>query len=1117
MGKLFKGHIAMSTFKLSASIIALGFFLTGTGQIWAQEEAQATPTPAAEAKADEKKDEKPLSLEGMTEKLAFTVDEGTWVSLDITPDGQTIVFELLGDLYTLPIAGGEATAITRGLGYDSQPRISPNGEYITFISDRKGNDNVWIADIDGENAREITSADRLRLVSPEWTADGDYVAVTELGSKANIKLFHREGGSGVALKAMGSDDGIEGAGVTMAPDGNTLYFATPTGDAFPGAQIMRLDRDTGRMSVITQGEGGGLRPAVSPDGTKLAYITRTKTGTHIRLRDLETGADTLLASGVQRDAQENRRVPSRDYFPGYAFTPDSASLITTKLGKIIRIDLATGNETPIPFSANVALDVGPDLTAPYRVDEGDITAQIVHDPKLSPRGDRIASSVLGKIYLSPADGRGEAKRLTRTEALEFNPVWSPDGRSIAFVTWSDLEGGHIWTMGTNGRGQPKRLTQNAAFYTDLDWSPDGETIVAMRGNDYIRHQTFSEFGGLDTPMSFVRLPASGGPVSVIRAAKDGERDPHFGTASDRIYAYSGDALISMTLTGDAERKHLVVEGPNRPGAEDPNKAQQIMVRPTGGWAVALVNDQVWVMPMPPIGADTPTINVRSPALPTARLTDTGADFVGWSEDGQDVVWAIGASVFTRPFDSIEFSKPEDDKDEEGEEREEDTEAEENKTEPAPELHEAVIKTDIAVTVPRYTPEGAILLANATVITMNGSSTEEMATPQENVDILVVNNRIEAIGAHDSLPVPANATVMDMTGKTIVPGFIDTHAHWEFRTQDVLEPHNWSVAANLAYGVTSGLDVQTSHKDYFAYRDFVDAGISTGQRAFMTGPGVFGNTDFESYERTLGYLKRYSEFYGTHNIKSYLAGNRQQRQWVVRASKELGLMPTTEGAADLRMDITHAIDGMHGNEHTLPILPLRRDVLELYARTQTAYTATLLVQYQALSAINFFFTEDNPHDNEKLARFYPENRLDELSRRRGTWAIEEEYDFAEAAADVAALQRAGGLVGIGGHGELQGLGYHWEMQAHAYGGMTPAEILRAATIDGAKIIGISEDLGSLEAGKLADLVVLNSDPLAAISNATDIDMVMKNGALYNGDTLTRIWPDEKALAPFWWTK
>ena len=358
-------------------------------------------------------------------------------------------------------------------------------------------------------------------------------------------------------------------------------------------------------------------------------------------------------------------------------------------------------------------------------------------------------------------------------------------------------------------------------------------------------------------------------------------------------------------------------------------------------------------------------------------------------------------------------------------------------------------------------------------------------------------------------------MIDVSGKTIVPGFIDTHAHWEFRTGDVLEPHNWSLVANLAYGVTSGLDVQTSYKDYFAYRDFQEIGESIGQRAFMTGRGVFGNNDFQSYEATRAYLRRYSDHYRTKNIKSYLVGNRKQRQWIVLASQELGLMPTTEGGADQKLNLTHAIDGMHGNEHNLPDLPIFADVVELFARTRTAYTPTLIVQYNAESMREYFFTRTDVRGNAKLQRFYPRNRLNELTERRPGWQTDAEFAFALGGEQTAKIQRAGGLVGVGGHAELQGLGYHWEMWAYAMGGMTPAEILRAATIDGAHIIGVAEDLGSIEVGKLADVVILNGNPLDDIRRTADIHQVVQNGRLYDGDSLDQVWPDPAPLPDFWW--
>ena len=354
-------------------------------------------------------------------------------------------------------------------------------------------------------------------------------------------------------------------------------------------------------------------------------------------------------------------------------------------------------------------------------------------------------------------------------------------------------------------------------------------------------------------------------------------------------------------------------------------------------------------------------------------------------------------------------------------------------------HETVQAINFDVIVARDTPSGSLLLTGANVITMSGSSLSDMENVLENHDVLITDNRIAALGKNGTLEVPVDATVINIDGKYVVPGFIDTHAHWEFRTQDVLEPQNWTLIANLAYGVTAGLDVQTTYKDYLTYRDFVETGQSIGQRAFMTAQGIFGNNDFKSYDATLSYLRRYKEHYHTNNIKSYVVGNRQQRQWVVLASKELGLMPTTEGAGDQKLDITHAIDGMHGNEHTMPDSPIFDDVVQLYARTKTAYTPTLVVQYNAESLREFFFTRSEVQDDPKMQRFYPRNRLNELTERRPGWVHDEAFQFKQAAAQVAKIQRAGGLVGVGAHGELQGLGYHWEMWGFAMGGMRPVEV------------------------------------------------------------------------------
>jgi hypothetical protein len=871
-------------------------------------------------------------------------------------------------------------------------------------------------------------------------------------------------------------------------------------------QIGRLDMRSGDFDPITQAEGSAIRPRLSPDGRLLVYATRHETQTGLRVRNLETGADRWLVYPVQRDEQETGGTPSRDTFPGYAFTPDGRAILVTIDGRIARVDIETGAAAPVPFTAKVSLDVGPDLDFPYRVPDGPVRAKLIQDPRQSPDGTRLAMSVLTRIYVMDLPG-GTPRRLTKADAWEFKPAWSPDGQWVAYVTWSMTEG-HIWKARADGTGEPQRLTKVPAFYTDIVFSPDGTRIVALRGSEYMRQQTFSEFGGLRIPLDLVWLPAEGGAVELVVPAR-GLGGPHFVNADDRIYVYSNDGLMSLRYDGTDRRTHVKVTGPGRAGVPRPPAADLVLMRPDGKWALASVNNQLWLVAVPPFTGTAASVAIRSPAVPVERLTDIGADYFWWADEGRTITWAIGSTFYRRSFDSVDFTPAKPDgvagaaggqaTPEEGKER---------KADPL-DLDAAVEAIEVSLEFPRARPAGTVVLRRGTVITMNG---DEIV---RNADVVVTGNRIDAIGRSGSVRIPPGAREIDVRGAWLVPGFVDTHAHWEFRTHDVLEPQNWSLIANLAYGVTAGLDVQTSTNDYFAYQDLVETGQSLGERAFMVGPGIFSNNDFQSYEATLAYLRRYQQHYRTPNIKSYMVGNRKQRQWVVMAARALGLMPTTEGGRDMKLDLTHAIDGMHGNEHTLPVTPIYKDVVELFAQTKTAYTPTLLVQYGGTIAEEYFYTTTEVHDDRKLNRFYPHNVLDDLSRRRRVWVRKDEFTFPAAAAQAAKIQRAGGLVGVGGHGQLQGLGYHWEMWALAMGGMTPREVLKAATIDGARIIGIDQDLGSLEKGKLADLVVLTRNPLDDIRNTTAIRYVMKNGDLFEGETLTQIWPVRKELPPFWW--
>ena len=1030
--------------------------------------------------------------------LSLDTDEGTWISVDVSPSGQTVVFDLLGDLYTVPLSGGDATSLTQGMSYDNQPRYSPDGSEVLFISDQNGSENLWLVDVESGERRQLTNGSTYSYESPDWLPDGDYVVAarsfrsTARGDARNPKLWmwHVDGGTG--LQIIKSPGSRRTTGPAPTPDGKHIWYAQRNrlwqyNAIFPQYQLAVYDRETGEDYERTSRYGSAFRPTISPDGRWLVYGTRHEHQTGLRLRELSTGEERWLAYPVTRDDQESKA--SSDVLPGMSFTPDSTELVLSYGGKLWRVPIAEGKRPiAVPFRVRTELELGPELAFKYPItDERLFTVRQIRDAVPSPDGDQLVFAALDRLYVTTLPD-GTPERLTAFDVVEAQPVWSPDGHWVAFVSWS-TEGGHVWKTRADGSGDPVRLTATPGIYQSPAWSPDGGRIVLIQGAARAMHESAGP-RPVGASRNIVWVSDEGGDWQMV-APTDGRSAPHFSSDPERIYLYHAeDGLVSIRWDGTDEQAHVQVTGLREDGRAEPVRATVALISPDERRALALVDNSVYVLEVPVVGGETPTVSVAEPdsaSVPVRKLTEIGGQFPVWSQDGQ-AHWSIGNAHFIYDIADAVLQGT------------------------------AYTATEIRVNVDaeRDIPDGFGVLRGGRVVTMRGDEVIE------NADLVVQGNRILAVGRRGTVQFPDFARIFDVSGTTVVPGFVDTHAHMR-PSYGVHKTQPWTYLANLAYGVTTTRDPQTSTTDVLTYGDLVETGAIVGPRIYSTGPGVFSAEQIEDLDHARNVLSRYSDYYDTKTIKMYLSGNRQQRQWIVMAAKEQELLPTTEGGLDMRYNMEMLIDGYPGQEHSFPVYPIYRDVVSLVAETGSAYTPTLLVSYGGPFGENYFFTRENPHDDPKLRRFTPHEVIDGVTRRRGEgvdpgpggWFMDDEYVFQDHAVGVKAIVEAGGRVGVGSHGQLQGLGYHWELWAMHSGGLAEHDALRAATILGAEAIGLDEDLGTLEPGKLADILVLSGNPLDDIRNTNSVRYVMKNGRLYDGETLDEFWPREQVLEALGW--
>lgn len=1073
--------------------------------------AASKPAPPPAAKPDSDKPWKIEDAHGPSKTIAFETDEATWLALDVHPDGRQLVFSILGDLYLLPIEGGATKRITSGTAYDVQPRFSPDGKWIAFASDRGGAENLWICDLEGKNARQVSQEKDQNVNGPAWSVDGDYLVgrkrYTDLSTLGTVELWmwHVKGGTGVQITKR--EEQPDAADAVFSKDGRFLYFsARDTRFQYDKNvnqgiwQVKRFDRRTGQVQPVTAEWGGAATPALSPDGKSLSFVRRIRAKTLLQVMDLESGTLRTVAPEVQRDNQES--FSFHGVYPGYAWTPDGQSIVTTVDGKLFRWNVASGARTPIPFTAAVEQKVTDALRFPQKLKDDAVRARIVRWPVESPDGSQLVFSALGHLYSMALPG-GTPRRLTTTADFEYAPAFSRDGKTLAYVTWSDADGGAVWTLPAAG-GTPVKLTRAAGQYANPAFSPDGRKVVFVKGHG----EPFRGGDLSDEIWEEIRwVDAGGGDSQLVTGTKNRGNNrrmarPAFSADGERIFFMEDEDGPKPAEPGKAVLLSVKLDGTDRRVRLRFGLAEEAVVSPDERWVVFNELHNAYVTALPEAGREV-EISSDGGALPLGKLTDEGGEWVNWADAGKTVTWVFGSTYHRLAFDkALPTPKPAEspapaaaDKKKAG------AKAEDKKDEKA-KLPESQ-SIEIALSLPRAKPEGTVAYTGARVVTMKGDEVLENAT------IVVEGNRIKAVGAAGSVTVPSGARTVDVSGRTIIPGLIDEHAHLHYSTLDLFPQRPWKYLANLAYGITTTHDPSASTQEAFGQSELVEAGLMQGPRIFSTGYILYGadgagKAVVNSLDDARHHIRRLKSL-GAISVKSYMQPRRDQRQWIIQAAREEGMMVVPEGGGNIEFDLSMILDGHTTIEHALPFAPLYKDVVTLFAKSQTAYTPTLLVAYGGISGDKWFHQHYELWKDARLQKFVPQATVDTLGRIRGIMATDPaDWHHVDVAASAKKVMEAGGRVNLGGHGQMQGLGPHWELWAFVQGGMTPLQALRVGTLFPAQTLGLDGDLGSIETGKLADFVVLEKNPLEDIHNSETVSLVVKNGVA--------IKPDELALRP-----
>jgi imidazolonepropionase-like amidohydrolase/Tol biopolymer transport system component len=896
-------------------------------------------------------------------------------------------------------------------------------------------------------------------------------------------MYHITGGEGLQLTQRKNDQQDVNE-PSVAPDGRYVYFSE---DMYPGGYfqynkdpnsqiyvIKRYDREEGKVETVVSGPGGACRPQISRDGKKLAYVRRVRTKSVLFIHDLETGEHFPLYDELSKDQQEAWAIFG--VYTGFDWMPDDEHIVIWAQGKIKKINVKSGEATDIPFTVNAKHRLAETVRFENEAFEENFEVKVLRQLITSPDEKMLVFNAAGYLWRMNLPG-GKPQRLTDDAHLEFEPAFSPDGKEIVYVSWDDEELGAIWNLNL-ASGAKTKLTSEKGHYRTPSYSPDATKVVYRKdGGNSHQGYTYGQEPGI------YWMPAGGGEATLVTP---GGEYPVFSANGERIFYQTGGYLFgSLTKAYHS----IKPDGSDEKKLFDGKYAQRFVLSPDNKWVAWSELYKVYIAPLPRIGQPV-GLSAGTKAVPVAQVARDAGVNLHWSKDSKRLFWTLGNEYFsdelTERFKFLQGAR-----------------------DSIPPMDSTGLKIDLSLPYDR--PEGMVALTNARIITMEGDEVISKGT------VLIEGNVIKEVGSR--VRVPDGAKVIDCSGKTIMPGIVDVHGHLGNFRFGTSPQKQWEYYANLAYGVTTAHDPSSNSEMIFSQAEMIKAGHMVGPRLYSTGTILYGaEGDFKAVVNSLDDARsviRRTKTYGAFSVKSYNQPRREQRQQVIQAARELGILVVPEGGSFFYHNMSMVADGHTGVEHNIPVAPLYNDVIQFWSNTQTHNTPTLIVNYGGMSGEYYWYQHTNVWEKDRLLTFTPRAVVDARARHR-TMVPEEEYENGHilTSQSLKKLQDNGVNVNLGAHGQLQGLGAHWELWMLQQGGMSNHQALKCAIINGAQYLGMDHQIGSIKAGKLADLIVLDKNPLENIQNSESVRYTMVNGRLYDSATMNEIGNYDRKRTQFY---